>query len=447
MRIAVIGSGVAGLSAAHLLGSRHDVTLYEADGRPGGHANTVRVELGDESCDVDTGFLVFNERTYPGLVRLLGRLGVASHPSDMSFSVSDEASGLEWRGTSLSTVFAQRHNVRNPAFLRMLLDVARFNRLGRAYGSEAGRGRAGGTRAGGTRAAGTSAGNLELSLGEWLGGHQWSETFLRSYLRPLASAIWSADPAEVEAMPVRTTFRFFERHGLLSIGDQPSWRTVTGGARRYVDQIVDPLARAGRLRLGDPVQAVRRVAAGPGSENGTEIVVESASSSPQGERYDHVVIATHSDQALKCLEAPSLLEQEVLGAIRYQPNVATLHRDMSIMPSERRAWASWNYHCLADSRPKATLTYHLNRLQGLDATTDLMVTLNRDDAIAPEAVIARFDYAHPVLTPEAVRAQRRHGELIGHDGISYAGAYWGYGFHEDGVQSALRVGEHFGVTW
>lgn len=428
MRIAIIGTGIAGLTATHLLDPLHEVTVYEQDIRPGGHTNTVHVDLGTESCDVDTGFLVFNERNYPGLVRFFDRLGIASHPSDMSFSVADERTGLEWRGTSFSTVFAQRRNLFDRRFVGMLTDVARFNRAGRPV------------------ARGEVELDLRTTLGEWLSTQSYSEAFFRSYLTPLAASIWSADPSDVLGMPAATTLRFFERHGLLGFGDQPAWRTVTGGAKRYVDAVLEPVAAAGRLRLADPVHSVRREDGSRAAAGATEVVVESARSGPQGERYDHVVIATHSDQALKFLERPSIVEQELLGAITYQANRATLHSDTSVMPRTRRAWASWNYHCLAEPQPVATLTYHLNRLQGLEVSTDLMVTLNRDEVIDEASVIARFDYAHPVLSPGAVAAQRRHHELIGHDGLSYAGAYWGYGFHEDGLQSALRVCEHLGAT-
>jgi predicted NAD/FAD-binding protein len=425
VKIAIIGSGIAGLTCAHLLMPDHEVTVYEAERRPGGHTNTVTVDTPAGPAGIDTGFLVFNERTYPGFVRLLDRLGIGSHPSDMSFSVSDERTGIEWRGTSPSTLFAQRRNALRPSFLRMLGDVARFNRMGRRLLE--------------SPTAGTGE---EGSLRDLLEAHRWSAAFVSGYLVPLASSIWSADPALVGEMPLGTTLRFFERHGLLGFGDHPSWRTVTGGARRYVDAVLAPLAGTRRLRLGDEVWSVRRR-----SDAGGGVVVESAYGAPQGERYDHVVVAAHSDQALKMLERPSLTESELLGAIAYQPNDATLHRDTRVMPRSRRAWASWNYHRLESAPRRATLTYHLNRLQGLDVGTDFFVSLNRDDVIDEELVVDRFSYSHPVINEASLKAQGRHEEVIDRDGLSFCGAYWGNGFHEDGVQSALRVCRRLGASW
>lgn len=423
MRIAIVGTGVTGLTCTYLLGRDHEVTVFESDDRPGGHANTVDVDLGHERCEADTGFLVFNERTYPGLVRLFAELGIESAPSDMSFSVSDEATGIEWRGTSPSTVFAQRANLVRPRFWWMLAEVARFNRLARRAGAEA---------------AARPAAELGETIEEFLARHRFSATFEEWYLRPLGSSIWSADPSELTEMPLATMARFFERHGLLSIGDQPDWRTVSGGSRRYVERVLAPVRAAGRLRLGDPVDSVRRVEGG---------AVVTSRHAPAGERFDHVVLATHTDQALKVVEDPTLAEQEVLGAIRYEVNLATLHTDARLMPSTRRAWASWNYHRLAGPMQKASLTYHLNRLQPLPIETDLFLTLNRDELIDPALVVDRFEYAHPVLTTEAVRAQARHGELIDLGHLSYCGAWSGYGFHEDGLQSALRVCERLGSRW
>jgi len=407
MRIAIVGTGVAGLTCAHLLGRRHQVTVFEADRRPGGHAHTVRVDLPDETHEVDTGFLVYNERNYPGLVRLFARLGVETKASDMSFSVSDDATAIEWKGTSLSTLFAQRRNAARPAFLRMLADVVRFNRRARALLAD-------------------PAEDLSLSLADLLRQGRWSKQFVQWYLIPMGSSIWSADPTTFMDMPAVTFARFFDTHGLLTYGDQPSWRTVSGGSRRYVEAALAPLGD--RVRLSSPVEKVTR------HDGGVEIL------SPMGlERFDHVVVAAHSDQALSLLSDPSRLERDVLGAIRYQPNRATLHTDERLLPRNPRAWASWNYHRLVDQPGLATLTYRLRSLQGVASSRELLVTLNRDDAIRDECVIASFDYAHPVFDIAAIAAQRRHEELSGNRRTWFCGAYWGYGFHEDGVQSALRV--------
>lgn len=406
MRIAIVGTGVSGLVCAHLLSRSHDVTLFEADHRPGGHAHTVRVDLPDGSFDVDTGFLVYNERNYPGLVKLFADLGVATKPSDMSFGVCDELSGLEWKGTSFDTVFAQRRNLVRPAFLRMLSDIVRFNRRARELLDQ--------------------PTDTSVSLGDLLETGRWSSPFLEWYLVPMGSSIWSADPSTFLDMPAVTFARFFANHGLLEYGNQPGWRTVDGGSKRYVDAILAPLGRA--VRLEDPVTKITRTA--------DEVEIHTAGGP---ERFDQIVVATHSDQALALLSDPSPVEREVLGAIRYQANRATLHTDQGLLPANRRTWASWNYHRLVDHPTVATLTYRMRTLQGVDSRDELLVTLNRDDAIDPAKVLRSFDYAHPVYDAAAIAAQTRHEELNGRNRTWFAGAYWGYGFHEDGVQSARVV--------
>ncbi|HVM65679.1 MAG TPA: FAD-dependent oxidoreductase [Acidimicrobiales bacterium] len=416
MRIAIIGSGVSGLVCAHLLDPRHAVTLFESGDRPGGHTNTVEIEVGGDIHHVDTGFIVYNERTYPAFTALLRHLGVATKASDMSFSVSDERTGLEWRGTSPSTVFAQRRNLANPAFQRMLLDVTRFNRAAR-------------------RLAADPRSRRGLTLGEFLARGRWSPQLVDWYLVPLGSAIWSADPASFTAIPAATFARFFDNHGLLRLGDQPRWRTVEGGAARYIDAILGRFG--GHLRVGTGVEkVVRRPADG---------TVELLTTDGGLEAFDHVVVATHSDQALRLLADATPAEREVLGAIRYQPNQVTLHTDARLMPRNRRAWASWNYHRMATDRREATVTYNLNLLQGIESRLPILETLNRAEDIDPRSVLATFEYAHPVLDAAADGAQRRRDDVSGRAGTSYAGAYWGYGFHEDGVQSALHVCRALGV--
>jgi predicted NAD/FAD-binding protein len=412
MRLAIVGSGIAGLTAAHLLHDRHEVHLFEADERPGGHAHTITVDLPGGPVAADTGFLVYNERTYPLFTRLLGALGVATHPSDMSFSLSDARSGLEWRGTSLSTVFAQRRNVARPAFLAMLADVARFNRL--------------------LQRLLTRHETPSGSLADFLAGHRWSRGFLDWYLIPLGSAIWSADPETFTQIPLRTFAEFFGRHGLLSPGHHPAWRTVTGGSTRYVQAILEPLTRRGRLHLRTAVAKVRRL------PDGVELLT------PDGPTtFDHVIMATHSDQTLALLADPTDEERHVLGAIRYQRNRATLHTDTSLLPANHRAWASWNYLRADQPMRQSTLTYYLNRLQGFDAAQPVLVTLNRDEAIDPGQVVASLDYAHPVVDGAAVAVQNRQRPLSA-GAVSFCGAYWGYGFHEDGVRSALTICRRLG---
>jgi predicted NAD/FAD-binding protein len=416
LRIGIIGSGIAGMTAAHLLQDRHEVHLFETDDRPGGHAHTVRVDLPGGPVAADTGFLVYNERTYPLFSRLLADLGVATHPSDMSFSLTDLRCGLEWRGTSLSTVFAQRRNAVRPAFLAMLADVVRFNRLARYVLAEP--------------AAGAGPG----TLADLLAGRRWSRGFLDWYLIPLGSAIWSADPETFTQIPARTFVEFFSRHGLLGPGDQPSWRTVTGGSARYVESILQPLQSRGRLHVGTGVTKLRR------QQQGVELLTAGGPT-----MFDHVVVATHSDQALALLGDPTAEERRVLGAFRYQPNRATLHTDTRLLPANRRAWASWNYVHPEQAIDRPTLTYHLNPLQGLRAEQPVLVTLNRDEAIDPGQIVASFDYAHPVVDQAAFAAQVSQ-RMLSAGAISYCGAYWGYGFHEDGVRSALAVCERFGGT-
>lgn len=415
MKVAVVGSGISGLVAAHLLHPHHEVTVFEAGDRPGGHTNTVEVEVDGRVLAVDTGFIVYNEHTYPAFVRLLAHLGVVTKASEMSFSVADEATGLEWRGTSPNTLFAQRRNLANPAFHRLLLDVTRFNREARRLATD-------------PDACG------DRTLGDFLAEGRWSPQLLDWYLVPLGSAIWSAAPGTFAAIPLRTFVGFFENHGLLRVGNQLSWRTVEGGAARYVEAILAPLT--GRIRLGQPIDKVVR--------HGDGVELRPTDGGP--ETFDHVVLATHGDQALRLLGDPSEAERDILGAIRYQPNRATLHTDARLLPRSRRAWASWNYHRPVVGGGLATVTYLMNRLQGLDTTTPVLVTLNREAEIDPATVLGTYDYDHPVLDAAAVRAQGRRAEIDGVGRTSFAGAYWGAGFHEDGVQSALGACRRLGVV-
>jgi uncharacterized protein len=417
MRIAVIGTGIAGLVCTHVLRPHHDLTVFEADSRPGGHSHTTTVSIGDRATPVDTGFLVYNERTYPGLVRLFAELGIATKPSDMSFSVSDEVSGIEYRGTSLNSIFAQRRNVAHPQFVRMIADVARFHRAGRRLLVD--------------------PPESSYTVADMLTEGRWSEAFVQWYLVPLGSSIWSADPTTFTQMPATTLLRFFQRHGMLSIGDKPAWRTVEGGSARYVEAVLAPVRQAGRLRLAAQVGQILR------TDQGVEVRGEHIHS----ELFDHVIVATHSDQALGMLADASRIEKEVLGDIRYQRNQVSLHTDDTLMPRNRRAWAAWNYHRPKVPSTRVTMTYHLNQLQGLTTSSPVLVTLNRDEEIDPNKVLRTFEYSHPNIDALAVAAQARHHEISGIGQISFCGAYWGSGFHEDGLQSALAVCARLGVRW
>ncbi|MEA2458528.1 MAG: uncharacterized protein QOC95_1500 [Thermoleophilaceae bacterium] len=413
MKIAIVGAGISGLGVAHLLHPDHEIAVFEANGYAGGHTNTVRVDTADETHHVDTGFIVFNDRNYPNFERLLRRIGVAWQPSDMSFAVSDERGDFEYSSTSVNGLFANRAHLAQPWFHRMLADVVRFQRAARSLLA--------------SRSPGPS-------LGDWVEELRFSRRFIDGLIVPQASAVWSADPRQMWTFPARFLAEFFQNHGMLGLRDRPEWRTVKGGSARYVEALVRPLGD--RLRLNAPVDAIER--------HDDHVTV-----TPRGgeaERFDQVVIATHSDQALRMLADPSDREHELLGAIPYQPNQAVLHTDRGMLPRRRRAWASWNYHLLEHPPGKSTVTYHMNRLQSLRSDTQFCVTLNRTEAIDPRAVIRKIDYAHPVYTAAGEAAQKRHHEISGaHSRTHYCGAYWGWGFHEDGLKSGLRVAERFGA--
>ncbi len=406
MRIAVIGSGVSGLVAAYRLSEEHDVTVFENNDYAGGHTNTVEVSLAGERHSIDTGFIVFNDWTYPHFVRLLDELGVRSRPTSMSFSVRDDRCGLEYNGHSLNTLFAQRRNLLSAGFYRMLADIVRFNRQA-------------------VRAAARC--DDDTTVADFLLRHSYSSAFREHYLLPMGSAIWSCPRGKFGAFPIRFIVEFYRNHGLLNFWRRPTWRVVEGGSRTYVQAI---LARfRGRLRLGAPVRRVRRLPE----------AVELHWGGGSRENFDHIVFACHSDQALKILgEGATRLERDLLSAFPYERNTAVLHTDPSLLPRERRAWASWNYR-VTDDVSAATVTYNMNLLQGIRSRHTLCVTLNGESQIDPRGVLRRFVYEHPVFTTRRSAARSRHAELLTAHRSSFCGAYWGNGFHEDGVVSALAV--------
>ncbi|HXQ00606.1 MAG TPA: FAD-dependent oxidoreductase [Solirubrobacteraceae bacterium] len=412
MKIAIVGAGVSGMVAAHLLYPRHEIVVFEAGERAGGHANTVRVDTPEHTHHVDTGFMVFNDRNYPNFERLLGRLGVASQPSDMSFGVSDGLGDFEYNSASPNGLFAKRAHLITPWFHRMIADLVRFNRSAREL---------------------LHGYDEDISLGEWLERGDFSEAFVKRLIVPQVSAVWSAEPQQMSSFPARFLVEFFDNHGMLALTGRPRWSTVAGGSESYVRALVQPWRHC--LRLGAPVQSIER----------QEDRVMVKSHGGEAERFDEVVIATHSDQALALLADASAREHQILGAMPYQSNEAVLHTDSSLLPRRRRAWASWNYHLTSTPTGSATVTYHMNRLQSLSADRELCVTLNRTEAIDPARVIRTIPYAHPVYTINGIRARERRAEISGRNRTHYCGAYWGSGFHEDGVLSALAVGEHFGV--
>ena len=408
MKIGIVGSGVAGLVCAHRLHPRHDVTVFEAEPRIGGHVNTIELAPG---LAVDTGFIVYNERTYPGFTKLLAELGVETQPSDMSFGVRCQRSGLEWASRGLASVFADPVNLVRPSFLRMLRDLVRFQREARGL---------------------LTAPEEKLSLGEFLAGRGYARELTEHCIVPMGAAIWSAAPERFLDFPAVSFARFFENHGLLSLKSEVRWRVIRGGSARYVAKLVAPFR--GRIHTGTPVTAVQR------SGGGVDLVAGG-----RARRFDRVILAVHSDQALALLDPPSGAERRVLSAIRYQANEAVLHTDASVMPRRRRAWASWNYRIPREPRAHVQVTYDMTRLQGLDTAERYFVTLNDDGSIDPARVLRRIPYHHPVFDADAVAAQRRHAEIDGAGGVHFAGAYWGYGFHEDGLRSAHAVCERLGA--
>ena len=413
-RIAVIGAGVSGLTTAWLLSEKYDVELFEAGDYAGGHTNTEMVTAGGREWPVNTGFIVFNDWTYPNFMKLMDRLGVASEVSDMSFSVDCHSSGLQYNGTSLNTLFAQRSNLLNLPFLRMIQEILRFNKESRAD---------------------LAAGNIAdtETLGEYLNRNGYSRYFRQYYIVPMGAAIWSAPEIVLEQFPIRFFLQFFNNHGMLSVDDRPTWRVISGGSARYVDAMMERLGD--RTHLNSPVSSVVR--------EPDHVVV---TVNHEHHHFDQVVFACHSDQALGMIADPSAKELEILGAITYQRNDVVLHTDRSVLPSNRRAWAAWNYFIPQHSTEPVSVTYNMNILQNFDeAPETFCVTLNRSQDIDPERVIKCFDYAHPVFTLEAVAAQKRYDEIGGHNRSHFCGAYWFNGFHEDGVNSALRVTQALGV--
>ncbi len=403
MRVAIIGSGVSGMVVAARLHRAHEVTLFEAGAHIGGHTNTVDVDWQGRHFAIDTGFIVFNHWTYPRFIALLNELGVEYQRSDMSFSLRSERTGLEYNGTTLNTLFAQRRNLLRPSFLRMLADILRFNKECRELLS-------------------VDARHGAITLGEYLEEHGYSRAFRAQYIVPMGMSIWSATERAMLGFPARFFVEFFDKHGFLNVDDRPVWQAVKGGSREYARKLTAPFRE--RIRLATPVTGVQRDAAG--------VTIHAAGAN---ERYDYVVFACHSDQALTLLADATAAEREILGAFPYQENDAVLHTDERLLPRAPLARAAWNYHLL-EKQDRVALTYDMNVLQSLEAPVRFLVTLNRTADIDPAKVLRTITYHHPVYLPAGVAAQRRRAEVSGVNRTCYAGAYWRYGFHEDGVVSA-----------
>lgn len=414
LKIAVVGSGIAGLSAAWLLNKRHDVTVYEQNDYVGGHSNTAQISVGEREVSVDTGFIVYNPVNYPNLVALFDHLGVPNNESNMSFSASLHGGALEYSGTNLNGLLAQRRNAARPRFLRMMRDLLRFYREAPDLIDDQ---------------------DLQtISLGEFLKINGYGEPFIHDHLIPMGAAIWSSSAEQMLSFPALSFLRFFHNHGLVQLKDRPQWRTVTGGSREYVSRLTASFER--NIKSSSAVTRIVRA--------GNSCTVHSREHG--SETYDHVVMACHADQALNLLENPTPAERLTLGSFRYQPNQAVLHRDARLMPKRRRAWASWNYIGTGKELTDRSLcvTYWMNSLQRLDTDVPIFVTLNPAKNIANDKIFAAYDYTHPVFDAAANQAQRRLWDIQGRQRTWYCGAYFGSGFHEDGIQAGLEVAEMLG---
>ncbi len=408
-KIAVIGTGIAGNVVSYYLNQDHDITVFEKNNYVGGHSHTHSVSSPEGNHQVDSGFIVFNYETYPQFTRLLQKLGVEVQTSEMSFGVRCERTGLEYMGSTFNSLFTQRRNLFRPSFWGMLIDIVRFNRNGAALLDER---------------------DTEISLEDYLKKEAYGKAFKEDYLLPMASAVWSADKNMMSRFPAKYLMRFFYNHGLLKILNRPQWYVIKGGSKAYVDAITRGYRQA--IRLNNAVNSISR--------SNTGVIVKT---SMDEESFDYVFLACHSDQALSLLANPRKLEREVLGAITYQENDVVLHTDTSLLPKNRRAWAAWNYHRLEREQDQVAMTYNMNILQNFSCETQFCVTLNNTSAVDPSKIIARMSYEHPVYTPESVAAQGRQREINGQDRIYFCGAYWRYGFHEDGVASAMSALDDF----
>ncbi len=412
MRVAIVGTGISGLVCARLLSRAHDVTVFEAGSRVGGHTNTVTTEVDGQPVNVDAGFIVYNERNYPFFKRILADLGVETDPTAMSFAVRCDRTGIEYNGSSLNGLFAQRRNLLRPSFLRLLKDIVRFNREGTADRELV---------------------SEDQTVGEYLRRGGYSREFADQYLLPMGAAIWSCPVGEFAEFPMRFILDFYHNHGLMQLRDRPVWRVIRGGSNRYVERLIEPFKN--RIRLNCGVTAVTRCADSVRVRHSGTV-----------ETFDEAVLACHADQAQRLLTDCDELETSLLNQFPYSRSTAVLHTDESVLPRRRLAWACWNYHVSASSEDRPTVTYHMNLLQHLRTRSSVLVTLNEQHAIDPDRVLATFQYEHPVFSVTRAATQARHGEVIRRRRTSFCGAYWRNGFHEDGVVSALAVCREFGIN-
>lgn len=413
MKIAIIGSGIAGNTLAHQLYQQHDIAVFEANAHIGGHTHTHEIALFGQQYSVDTGFIVFNDRTYPNFIGMLEQIGVKYQASNMSFSVRCEKTGLEYNGTSLNSLFSQRRNFLKPAFYGMILDILRFNKEALALLSS----------------------DSEIALGDYLMQNKYKKNFIEHYIIPMGSAIWSTDAANMLDFPARFLVRFFHNHGFLTVNNRPQWRTITGGSARYAEALTAPFTS--NIQLNSPIESVRRLQ--------NQVLVKPKNAAEQS--FDYVFFACHSDEAIAILgQDATRKEREILSAIPYQENTVYLHHDSRMLPKRKLAWAAWNYHITQAPSNKVQVTYNMNILQNIQSPEPLLVTLNHVDSIDPAKVIKKLKYHHPLYTIAGASAQARHAEISGQNRTGFAGAYWRNGFHEDGVVSALEALKHFEAT-
>jgi predicted NAD/FAD-binding protein len=415
MRIAVVGSGISGLTCAYLLSQKYDVQLFEKNDRLGGHTATKAIHYDGADYHIDTGFIVFNDWTYPNFIRLLERLGVSSQATEMGFSVSCEQSGLEYSGDSLNTLFAQRRRIVSPTYWRFVMDILKFNRSAKED-------------------LAAEKIDANMTLGQYLKIGGYSKLFVDKYLVPMGSAIWSMSCEAMLDFPLQFFVRFFKNHGLLNVNDRPVWRTIQGGSHSYIEPLVESFKD--RIQLNADVSAISR------TEGDVTITVNGGA-----QTFDHVVLACHSDQALKLLQDPSREERDVLSAIAYENNEVVLHADTALLPDNPLTWSSWNYRIKQQKQTLPTLTYNMNILQKIQSEHTFCVTLNDTGSIKPEKIIGQYQYAHPQFTLAGEKSKARWSEISGHRATSYCGAYWHNGFHEDGVVSAIRVAKYLGVDF
>jgi len=407
MKIAIVGGGISGLTTAYLLSREHEITLYESNDYIGGHTNTVTIEMNGSPVAVDTGFIVYNEQNYPNFSHILSDLNVSTQPTSMSFSVKLIEPNLEYNGSSFKQLFGQKKNLLRPNFYQMLWDILRFNR----------------------QAPGLLESNsYDITLGEHAIECGFSQDFIHHYLVPMGAAIWSSSPSAILEMPAYFFIRFFKNHGMLNLNDRPQWRTITGGSCQYVNKMTASFAE--NIRLGHKVSSVERL--------NDRVTVD-------GDSYDHVVFACHSDQAIEALSDPSVYEKDILSKISYQKNEIIMHTDTSIMPAREDLWAAWNYHSQGNDDSPVAMTYNMNILQDLDIKETICITLNSLNLINPDLILGHHIYSHPQFTTESMKAQERWMEISGGNRTHFCGAYWGNGFHEDGVNSALRIANFFGI--